>query len=65
MRITSLVVSFFITLALAALVFAYAADRIGQNRVVVQEGWISSSDKPTVSDTALSVAATVETSTRP
>jgi hypothetical protein len=44
MRIMSLVFSFVLTVSLATVALAYVTERVGQSRIVVQDGWISSSE---------------------
>jgi hypothetical protein len=44
MRIMSLVFSFVLTVLLATAVWAYVTEWVGQSRIVVQDGWISSSE---------------------
>jgi hypothetical protein len=44
MRIMSLVFSFVLTISLATVALAYVTERAGQSRIVVQDGWISSSE---------------------
>jgi hypothetical protein len=44
MRILSLVFSVVVTAWLVTAVLTYLGDRIGQNRILVQESWIDSSE---------------------
>ncbi len=44
MRILTLAFSFLVTATLATAAFAYVSERVGQNRIEVQDGWISSSE---------------------
>ena len=44
MRIMSLVLSFVLTVLLATVALAYVTERVGQSRIVVQDGWISSAE---------------------
>jgi hypothetical protein len=45
MRILSLVFSFLFTVSLGTVALVYLEDRIGQNRIQVQNQWRSSSDQ--------------------
>jgi hypothetical protein len=45
MRILSLYLSFLITVSLATAALTYLADRIGQQRIYVQDEWLSSPDQ--------------------
>lgn len=44
MRVLSLAFSFVLTATVATLAFAYVAERVGRNRIQVQDGWIGSSE---------------------
>jgi hypothetical protein len=44
MRILSLVFSFLVTAILATLAFNYVSDRVGQDRIPVQQAWLGSSE---------------------
>jgi hypothetical protein len=44
MRIMSLVFSFVLIVLLATVALAYVTERVGQSRIVVQDGWISSAE---------------------
>ena len=44
MRVLSLAFSFVLTATIATMAFAYVAERVGQNRIEVQDGWIGSSE---------------------
>jgi hypothetical protein len=44
MRILTLVLSFLVTAILATLTYTYVSSRVGQRRVVVQAGWLGSSE---------------------
>jgi hypothetical protein len=44
MRIMTLVFSFVLTVLLATVALAYVTERVGQSRIVVQDGWISSAE---------------------
>ena len=46
MRVLSLVFSFVVTVSLAGAALIYLEGRVGQQRIVVQEEWLSSSDQP-------------------
>ena len=46
MRLISLIFSFVLTASLATVALAYVSERVGQNRIEVQDGWISSSEPP-------------------
>ena len=44
MRIMSLVFSFVLTVILATVALAYVTEWVGQSRIVVKDGWISSAE---------------------
>ena len=44
MRILGLVLSFLVTALLATVAFNYASAHVAQNRIPVQESWMSSSE---------------------
>ena len=44
MRMLTLAFSFLFTATLATAALAYVSERVGQNRIEVQDGWISSSE---------------------
>ena len=44
MRIMSLVFSFVLTVLLATVALAYVTEWVGQSRIVVKDGWISSAE---------------------
>lgn len=46
MRVLSVVFSLFVTVSLAGAAWFYLEERIGQQRIVVQDEWLSSSDRP-------------------
>jgi hypothetical protein len=45
MRILSLVLSFLVTVSLAAVALIYLERRVGQHRIYVQDEWLSSPDQ--------------------
>ena len=45
MRMFSLVFSFVVTVSLAAAALTYLGGRIGQNRIYVQDEWVSATDQ--------------------
>ena len=44
MRLLTLPFSFLLTATLATAALGYVSERVGQNRIVVQDSWISSSE---------------------
>jgi hypothetical protein len=52
MRIVSLVFSFLVTVSLATAALTYLERRIGQQRIYVQDAWLSSPDQKALPDTA-------------
>jgi hypothetical protein len=53
MRVLSLVFSFLLTVSLAVAALTYLEDRIGQNRIYVQDAWLSSGDSNSQTSAAL------------
>jgi len=45
MRVLSLVISFLLVVSLATMTLFYLEQRVGQNRIQVQDEWLSSSDQ--------------------
>ena len=48
MRVLSLVISFLLMVSLATMTLFYLEQRVGQNRIQVQDEWLSSSDQSAV-----------------
>ena len=46
MRVLSLVVSFLLMVSLATMTLFYLEQRVGQNRIEVQDEWLSASNQP-------------------
>jgi hypothetical protein len=44
MRLLSLALSFVLAVSVVTVAVGYVADRVGQSRIEVQDGWISSSE---------------------